>query len=461
MAELVDALLRRHEDKTLEFKLDLSSPDRVVASIVAFANAAGGVVLIGVEDNSRAVRGLPEPTEVEERLANLVSDRIAPSLLVDISIVPWRGHSLVMAEVYPSVRRPHHDRTLGVERGTFVRIGSSNRLADESLRAELARGTTETFDETPLASATAADIDADFAGRLLNREPLSEADLVALRAIDGRGDRRTATVGGYLLFRRDPEPRLMPDAWLHAGRFSSGDRTQIADSKRIDGRLTEIVDAGLSFLDRSLESAYRFTGQAAHYEVRPVPPSALREALVNAIVHADYRQQGAPIRVAVHPDRVEIDNPGLLLPGLTIEDLYAGTSRLRNRMIGRFFAELGYIEQWGSGIRRMVDECRAAGKPDPLIEELAGRVRVTFRFDEHAERRLGDRDRRLLELMEPDGVTSAGAAVELGVSDRTARKLLAALAGRGFAVAVGTSPNDPHRRYMATPQTRSETRHEL
>jgi predicted HTH transcriptional regulator len=82
----------------------------------------------------------------------------------------------------------------------------------------------------------------------------------------------------------------------------------------------------------------------------------VREAVINAIVHADYSQIGAPLRVAIYDDRVEIENPGILLPGMTIEDVRQGVSKIRNRVIARVFRELGLIEQWGSGFRRILDE---------------------------------------------------------------------------------------------------------
>ena len=105
---------------------------------------------------------------------------------------------------------------------------------------------------------------------------------------------------------------------------------------------------------------------------------ALREAIVNAVVHADYSQRGAPIRLAVFDDRVEIENPGLLPPGMTVDDLRRGVSKLRNRVIGRVFHELGLIEQWGSGIQRMSSACRDAGLPEPMLEELGSRFRLTL-----------------------------------------------------------------------------------
>ena len=94
---------------------------------------------------------------------------------------------------------------------------------------------------------------------------------------------------------------------------------------------------------------------------------------MNAVVHADYAQRGAPIRLAIFDDRLEEENPGLLPFGLTLEELPRGISRLRNRVIGRTFHTLGLIEQWGSGIQRMTAACRDAGLAPPTLDEALRR----------------------------------------------------------------------------------------
>jgi len=144
---------------------------------------------------------------------------------------------------------------------------------------------------------------------------------------------------------------------------------------------------------------------------------ALREALVNAVVHADYAQRGAPIRLAVFDDRVEIENPGILLPGLTIEEISDVLSHLRNRVIGRAFKELGLEEQWGSGIRRMVAACTAAGLPAPDFTEIAAHI---------------------------------------GLTPRTTQNRLTNLADRSLIVAVGSGPRDPRRKWFATRPTNTD-----
>jgi len=96
------SVLRQAEGKTLEFKRDLSSPDRALRSIVAFANTAGGLLIVGVEDTTRRVRGVADPLEAEEKLANLISDNIAPSLVPELEVHSWRKTHAPAVRVYPS-----------------------------------------------------------------------------------------------------------------------------------------------------------------------------------------------------------------------------------------------------------------------------------------------------------------------------------------------------------------------
>ena len=131
-----------------------------------------------------------------------------------------------------------------------------------------------------------------------------------------------------------------------------------------------------------------------------LPPVAVREAVINAVVHADYTQRGAPIRVSIFDDRLQIENPGLLPFGLTVEDLEHGVSKLRNRVIGRVFYALGLIEQWGSGSQRMTAACRGPGShrpsrrmsEDEILADFPDLqredIRATFAFAADRERRL-------------------------------------------------------------------------
>lgn len=122
-------VLARNEGKTLEFKRDLSSPGPVVKTIVAFANTAGGRLVIGVDDRTRDIVGLEDPLREEERLANLISDRITPAILPDIEVVAWRSSNVLVAHIADSPLRPHYVKSEGPANGVYVRVGSTTRRA--------------------------------------------------------------------------------------------------------------------------------------------------------------------------------------------------------------------------------------------------------------------------------------------------------------------------------------------
>ena len=144
-------VLQKPEGKTLEYKRDLSSPDGLLKTLVAFANTAGGILAIGIEDGTRRVIGVPDVLAAEERLASIIADSIRPRLVPDIEIVPWRKTQVLVVQVYPSAARPHYLVRLGPEAGVFVRLGSTNRRADLAQIDEMRRfGQLETFDEQPI-----------------------------------------------------------------------------------------------------------------------------------------------------------------------------------------------------------------------------------------------------------------------------------------------------------------------
>ena len=446
--DLVD-LLRRPEGKTLEFKRDLSSPDGALKTIVAFANTAGGTLLVGVEDRTGNVRGVVNALDLEERTANLVSDAIAPRLVPDIEILPWRRTQVIAIRVHPSSIRPHYLKREGVETGSYVRVGSTNRRADAEMLQELRRAARgEAFDEQPMPDLDSEALDFRAASESFAPiRPLRKRDLDTLRLLTDYQGRKVPTVGGVLLFGVDRE-RHFPDAWIQAGRFAGTDKSRILDRAEFRGLPVGAIEDAIAFIEK-----HSLHGAEIHAVRRKerwsLPPVAVREAMINAVAHADYAQRGAPIRVSIFDDRVEIENPGLLPFGLTIEDLERGISKLRNRVIGRVFHALGLIEQWGSGIQRMIAACRDAGLADPRLEEIATRFRVTI-FTQRVNRpALDDTDQAIVDALS-DGVgrlTSQIAAV-IGLTPRATRTRLARLVGSGVLREIGTGPQDPKRRYF-------------
>ena len=148
------------EGKTIEFKRDLSSPKTVLKTLVAFANTAGGKVIVGVEDQTRKPLGVESPLDEEERLGSLIADSIAPRLVPNLEMVTIEGKTLLIIEVYLSNSRPHYLTSHGAEEGVYVRLGSSNRQADRELIGELRRSVEGlAFDEIPMPELSVADLD--------------------------------------------------------------------------------------------------------------------------------------------------------------------------------------------------------------------------------------------------------------------------------------------------------------
>jgi predicted HTH transcriptional regulator len=179
------------------------------------------------------------------------------------------------------------------------------------------------------------------------------------------------------------------------------------------------------------------------------PVESLREALTNAIVHADYSQKGSPIRVAIFPERIEIDNPGGLMPGLTVEDMLQGVSKIRNRVIGQTFHELKYMERWGSGVQRMRQSCFEQKMPMPEFVELGHTFRVIFRLKESVQsmKELDSMDRAILDLLQGESLKVAEIAKKVKISTRALRERMRKLQKRGLVVEVGSGPQDPKKRY--------------
>ncbi|HRF91782.1 MAG TPA: putative DNA binding domain-containing protein, partial [Desulfobacter postgatei] len=165
MGNFYSELLKQSEGKTLEFKQDLSSPKSIMKSLVAFANTAGGRLIVGVTDDRR-ILGVEDPLLQEERLCSIIADSISPRLVPNIEMITIEEKTLLIVEVFLSGSRPHFLKSQGRENGVYVRLGSTNRQADRELIAELERSVEGiSFDEMPMPGLGLDDIDVHAAAQ--------------------------------------------------------------------------------------------------------------------------------------------------------------------------------------------------------------------------------------------------------------------------------------------------------
>lgn len=442
-------LLTQPEGKTLEFKRDLSSLRPILKSLVAFANTAGGTLLVGRADDGSLV-GVPNVLAAEERLANAIADGIAPAMTPEIAIVSHAGAAFLLVRV-PHWRGPFYLRAEGPEAGVYVRLGSTNRQAGPEVLAELQRSLAGlSFDQLPCADLTPDALDPSRLQRFFSqsgRQPSPE-HLETLGILTPHAGRLTPSYGGVILFGHDAaRHQVFPDSAVQCARFRGTDKVDFLDRLTLtDHTVLEAIDETVKFIRRNTRLAARIT-TLHRQDIPEYPDIALREVLVNAVAHADYSLTGMHIRVAIYADRMEIENPGMLPFGMTLDDLKAGVSRIRNRVIARVLRELGLLEEWGTGYRRVLADCQAGGYPTPEWEELGPALRVVFRphpmaitdtTDVSTNVSINDRQRWFLEqLSKGISVKAREIAQQFEVAERTAWRDIADLESKRLIEFVG------------------------
>lgn len=450
---MLEALLQQEEGKTLEFKENATSLTRILQTIIAFANTAGGTLVIGVRDNSKKVVGVDDVLKQEERIASAVADSITPLMIPNFQFHTWRGRDVLLIEV-AHCYGPYYLKSKGIDKGTFVRFGSTNRLADRLTITTMKRlADHQTFDELPHLRAKQQDIDFEFAKKCFAavNKSFTVKTAKSLDVLIEHQAQYYPSNAALLLFRKN-HSRFFPDATVRCGLFAGTTKTKILDQKDIHLPLPEALTAALTFIHRhtSVESDIE---QYQRIDTPQYPPVVIREAVTNAILHADYSIKGVSIHIAIFTDRLEITNPGALPFGLSLEKALSGISQLRNRVIGHVFRELQLIERWGSGLGRMIETCAQQGIKPPTFEECDNYFRVTL-YHERSTLQLSVAWQQALVdyLLQHHKITPKHASKLWQVTDRTASSRLAALRDQGIITEVSVNPYDPKKHFVLTGQ---------
>lgn len=350
----------------------------------------------------------------------------------------------------PHMVGPYYARSEGPETGVYIRLGSTNRRAGPEIIAEIQRLVLNIcFDESPCSETSSEAIDFRAASEffLTASRRLTASKQRSLGLITKHQGRDVPTLGAMLLFGKDRR-RFFPDATIRCARFVGTDMARFADQAEIDEHLPKAVESVISFIERHTRNGLRI-GRVRRENRPEYPQEVVREAVMNAVVHADYAIRGAGTKVGIFDDRIEITNPGFLPFGLTLEAALSGVSQLRNRVIGRVFRELELIEQWGSGMGRMIAGCAEAGLAGPRFEEIGTNFRVIL-FNKRAAVSVRPAwHRKLLgRLAKKDRVSTRDVTALWGISDRAARARLRKLVNDGVLAEAGTGPRDPRRTYV-------------
>lgn len=455
---MLEELLAREEGKTLEFKENASNLSKIIQTVIAFANTAGGTIVIGIAAKTKEVVGIDDILNEEMRIANAIAMSITPLVVPTIQMHTYRNKDVLLV-VVPHCIGPFcmkNEKT--ADDGTYVRLGSTNRLADQETIQEIQNSRSRRyFDKTTNHVATSEDLDMKLASQLFakTKKKFSQKTAVSLGLLVNYQGTLFPSNGGLLLFGKDVT-RFLPNAIIRLVRFLGTTKNEVLDHQDIELPLVTAIDPILAFVRRNTVMAAKI-GAKEREDIPQYPPEVVREAVTNALLHADYAISGASIQVAIFSDRIEITNPGALPLGLDLAAALAGISQLRNKVIGRVFRELNLIEQWGSGLGRMIDVCEQQNIRAPKFEEVGNFFRVTLYHRESEQKQSTKKwDEPIKEQLKKKKKLTAKEAQHIwGVTSRTTSARLKAMVKSGHIAEIGTSPFDPQKYFVLAKNRRS------
>lgn len=352
--ELID-LLSRGEDSRQQFKTDMNNADALAAEIVAFSNTAGGRIFIGVNDDG-SVRGLSgaDVARLNMLIGNVASQVVRPAVNPLTENVPHPAGTVLVLSIAEGVNKPYMDKNGAI----WVKNGSDKRRATsrEELQRLFQQAGLVHADETPVAGLSVGDVDMPYFETFFEQqfgEPLAQHNQPLPQLLTNMNlmNQGQLNVAGGLLFAKSPHYAL-PAFIVKAVAFVG---TQIEDERYIDsrdiaGKLADVFQQTLGFIVANTRAAQGDQGFNSQGQSE-IPRIVWEELVANALIHRDYFVS-APVRVLVFADRVEIISPGHLPNNLTVENIKAGNSNMRNPILASFAAKLLPYRGLGSGLLR-------------------------------------------------------------------------------------------------------------
>ena len=372
------------ESKNVEFKESLPEKSiKYMKSVVAFANGTGGKIIFGIADKTREVVGFAKEDvfETMDAIANAVSDSCEPAIIPDISLQTIDGKTVIVVEVSEGRQRPYYIKALGRDGGVYVRVAGTTRLADEYMIKELLfEGSNRYYDQALCTGLSITDEDIATLCKAMKEQAVKNAHTEEQKASIKDVGRQQLRSWGVLIERDGKDypsnafAILTGNAGLHVatqcGVFKGTTKAVFVDRREYTGLLWEQIDEAFQFVLRNIHLGATIVG-IYRQDVYEIPPDAIRELIINAMVHRSYLDHGT-IQVAVYDNRLEITSPGKLPMGQTMERMKEGYSKIRNEALAHAFAYMNLIEHWGSGIPRIIDKVKAAGLREP--EFIGGEV---------------------------------------------------------------------------------------
>ncbi len=366
----IQEIQTRKEDQTFDCKSIQIEPKALAVPIVAFANADGGVIAIGVSDKTRKIEGIDQHTEKLNELLRVPLDFCNPSIPVTCSYMPCtdkdgkENHILLMeipASMYLHTNQADE---------AFMRVGDKSRKLSFDERVQLMYDKGERFyEDTAVYGATIDDIDMDAVADYTKLIGYGKGPLQYLRENNGfvttnkQGDKDVSTAC-VLLFGKNPQ-RFFPRARTRFIRYEGVDEKVGAEMNVIkdvtfEGTILNQVKKTIEFIETQVRE-HTFLGQHAQFVTRrDYPEFVIQEMTVNSVCHRAYSIKGTEIQIKMFDDRLVFESPGKL-PGMVKPSNIRNTHFSRNPKIAAFLKAYHYVKEYGEGVDRIYRELEANG----------------------------------------------------------------------------------------------------
>ena len=462
------------ESKNIEYKVTLpDKSEKYMKTIVAFANTQGGKLIVGVDDKTHEIVGVETEIlfQLMDGIANAISDSCMPQIIPDIEPQTIDGKTVIIVSVEAGKNRPYYLKSKGKENGTYIRVAGTSRQAfPEKIRELEMEGARISWDElTCVGYPVSENVTEKLCREIksfrekagMTEHSVKKEQLINWKILKQNEGKLLAT-NAYALLTSD----YFPFSKTQCAVFKGTDRAVFLDKREFIGPIYTQIESAVDFVLRNIRLGATIDG-LVRKEKYELPPEAIREMIINAHCHRNLLDESC-IQVAIYDNRLEVTSPGGLYNGLTYEEVMNGHSKIRNKAIANIFSQMGLVEAWGSGIKRIFNAAKEYGLPEPKFQEFDNMFRVElFRNNsmtgaekeagessEKVRREVGegseiirsyelsDTQKKIVNLLLYDRQLSAAKIAEqLGMGSRSIEKNIKKLKELGILIRHGSPKN--------------------
>ncbi|MGE0199161.1 MAG: RNA-binding domain-containing protein [Pseudobdellovibrionaceae bacterium] len=443
-----------NESSTLEFKQTIPENAQIAKTIIGFCNRSGGKLLIGVKQDGTVI-GVPEEEiqRVMEYMNKCIFEASSPPIIPAVYSQRIGDKTVLIIEVSSGMNKPYFRKSEGLDKGTYIRLGRSTVRATADMVEELkwqSRG--RSFDMMPVYHGKEEDLDQKQVLVFLNHKKSSRIRSISteiLTSYDLEVEEHASiypTIGGILLFGKKPQ-KYFSEAMILCSHFDGVSGRKAISSIDCVGTLFEQFEMAYNFVVGRLSRSFTIRAPKREEQLE-IPETALREILLNAIVHRNYHIQ-APTKIAIYDNRIEIFSPGVFPGPLDPHNLKLGLTYIRNRVICKTFREAGYIEKLGSGFITLFESYETRGLHPPEVIEGENFIKCILprpSFSSKPRQAESETDKILALFEVSDEIAISDVMKALNLSRPTAGRRLAELTEQEILEQVGKSKATRYRK---------------